>query len=77
MVSGYPQIFAEICVTRQSSGPGCKKQLNFKWDFVQLFSVSQRIFFFTGIVLALLFYPSSADLSTIVCKENFQSAGNS
>ena len=27
-------------------------------------------------MLALLFYPASADLSIIACKENFQNAGN-
>ena len=46
-----------------------------QWDFVQLFSESQK-FFHTGIVLALLFYPASANLSIIACKENFQNAGN-
>ena len=56
-------------------GPGCIKQLKIKSDLMQLFAVFQKIFY-TGIVLALLFYLPSADLSIIACKENFQNARN-
>ena len=40
------------------------------------FSLCPKGFFHTPIVLALHYYPPSADLSIIAFKENFQNAGN-